>query len=393
MRVAINGIGVAGPTLAYWLRRHGHEPVLFEQAPALRTGGYVIDFWGVGYEIAGRMGILPALERQSYRMEALRLVAADGHRIAGLRLEALREQLDGRLLSLARSDLAATLFRACGDVRARFGVSIVGVRHDDERAVVELSDGTREAFDWVVGADGLHSRVRELAFGPEAQFERPLGCYVAAYQVRGYPRRDELTYVSHTVPKRQAARISLRDDLTLVLLIFRDELLSAAPTNEEEQRAALARVFGDMEWEVPEILERMKDADEIYFDRVSQIRLERWTRGRIALVGDAAACVSLLAGEGTGLAMTEAYVLAGELSRAGGDLTRAFEAYEARLRPFLAGKQRGALFFLGFFAPRTRLGLAFRDWAVRAASLPFLTNAIVGRSLRDDFELPDYETR
>jgi 2-polyprenyl-6-methoxyphenol hydroxylase-like FAD-dependent oxidoreductase len=390
MRVAINGIGVAGPTLAYWLRRYGDEPVLFERAPVLRTGGYIIDFWGLGYEIAEKMGLIAELAARSYHMQELRIVDEHGSRVAGLTLEALRAVADGRFLSVPRGDIAATIFRACGDVEARFGVSIVGIRQDGHRANVELSDGTSEAFDLVIGADGVHSRVRELAFVPESTCEQPLGCHVAAFRLRGYPHRDDLAYVSHTVPKRQAARISLRDDRTLVLLVFRDDLLETRPTSDPEQRAALKAVFGDMGWEVPEILRRMEDAEEIYFDRVSQVHLERWTHGRVALLGDAAACASLLAGEGTGLAMIEAYVLAGELHRAGGDHARAFAAYEALLRPFLARKQRAALSLLSFFAPRTGLALKLRDCAIKVASFPLLTKAFIGRTLRDALVLPTY---
>ena len=319
------------------------------------------------------------------------MVDTDGGRITGMDVEMIREQAGGRFISVARGDIASTIFRACGDVRSQFGVSIASVRQGGDAATVHLSDGTAEEFDLVVGADGLHSHVRELAFGPESEFERRLGCYVAAFRLRGYPRRDELTYVSHTIPKRQAARISLRDDDTLVLLIFRSELLATHPTSDAEQRAALRSVFGEMKWEVPDILDRMDDVDDIYFDRVSQIHLEHWTSGRIALLGDAAACASLLAGEGTGLAMTEAYVLAGELNRAHGDHAHAFTEYERLLQPLLAKKQKAALSFLGFFAPQTWIGLRLRDWAVKAASIPLLTKAIVDRTLREDFVLPDYD--
>ena len=144
-----------------------------------------------------------------------------------------------------------------------------------------LSNGRQERFDLVVGADGLHSQVRELMFGPEARFETPLGCHVAAFRLPGYPRRDELTYVSHTVPKRQVARVALRDDETLVLLICRSELIDGDPPREQ-QKAALRRAFGDMKWEVPEILDRMDKVDDVYFDRVSQIHLARWSAGRVA---------------------------------------------------------------------------------------------------------------
>lgn len=387
MKIGINGMGIAGPALAYWLRRFGHEPVMFEHAPKLRTGGYLIDFWGLGYMLAEKMGVIDRVLERGYAMDHLAMVDAEGHETAGLDIGPVRDQMRGRFVSIGRGDLAATIVQACEGIAAHFGVSIDGIEDDRDGVTATLSDGRAERFDLVVGADGLHSRIRELAFGPQAQFERPLGCHVAAFRAPGYPRRDELTYVSHTVPGRHVSRIALRGDDTLVLMVWRSELMPEG----SPPRQALHEVFGEMTWEVPELLARMDDADELYFDRVSQIRMDRWTRGRVALVGDAAACVSLLAGEGTGLAMVEAYVLAGELHRAAGDHARAFEAYEARLHQFLATKQKAALRMVGFFAPKTGLGLKIRDWAVELASVRWLSRLVVGGALRDDFELPSYD--
>jgi 2-polyprenyl-6-methoxyphenol hydroxylase-like FAD-dependent oxidoreductase len=156
------------------------------------------------------------------------------------------------------------------------------------------------------------------------------------------------------------------------------------------QRDALRRAFGDLGWEAPALLHALKDDVELYFDRVSQIHLPRWSVGRVALVGDAAACASLLAGEGTGLAMFEAYVLAGEIYRAGGDWAGALAAYESRLRGFVTAKQRAAISFRGFFAPRSALSLALRNLSINALSIPFLPKLLYGRWLRDDLELPEY---
>ena len=392
LRIAIIGIGVAGPTLAYWLRRYGHQPTLFEQAPQLRRGGYIIDFWGLGFEIANRMGLTPTLLERGYLMERLSMVDANGHELAGLNVERIRTLLQGQFVSLARADLAAALFHACDGVPAHFGVSIEGIQETTDGVVVTLSDGRREIFDLVVGADGLHSRVRALVFGAEALFERSLDCHVAAFRIRGYPRRDERVYVSHTVTKRQVARVALRDDETLALLICRSDLVGDDPPRDL-QKAALRRAFGGMQWEVPDLLDRMDDAGDLYFDRVSQIHLRHWSTGRVVLIGDAAACASLLAGEGTGLAMIEAYVLAGELHRSGGLIPDALAAFEARLGVFVRAKQKAALRFRGFFAPRTPLALRARNIAVGALSLPFIGERLIRRSLQDDFALPDYAAR
>ncbi len=389
MRVAINGVGIGGPTLAFWLQYYGHEPVLFEKAPNLRAGGYLIDFWGLGYEIAERMGILPTLRACAYRMERMRLVGADGRPQATAELSAMRDVLDGRFLSIPRADLSAALFGACNGVTTHFGVSLTNLAQNRDGVTVTRSDGHREHFDLVVGADGLHSKVRSCVFGPQLEFERFLDCYVAAARLRGYPHRDELTYISHTVPGRQVARVSLRDDETLVLLVCTGEGLSGDPLRDRLPET-LRRVFGDMRWEVPTILDALDRAGDVYFDRVSQVRLPHWSSGRVALLGDAAACPSLLAGEGTGLAMLEAYVLAGELHRADSDHTRAFAEYERRLRAFVAAKQRAALRLRGFFTPRNRVALSVRNLAVRALSHRFIAKRLLARSLHDDLDLPQY---
>ena len=391
MKVAINGVGVAGPTVAYWLKRLGHEPVLFEQAAALRTGGYLVDFWGLGYTIAERMGIVGDLRARGYEMERMRMVDSRGTDEAEVDLTRMREALHGRFVSIARSDLSAALFGSCDGIPARFGISIVGIEEDPVGSVVTLSDGTSEHFDVVIGADGLRSAVRALAFGRESQFERFLDCCIAAFRVVGYPHRDELTYVSHTVRHRQAGRVSLRNDETLVLLVWRPEPADRdIPREREAQQAGVRRAFGDMGWEMPELLEAMDHAVDFYFDRVSQIHMPRWSAGSVVLLGDAAACPSLLAGEGSGLAMLEAYVLAGELHRADGDASRGFAAYERRLRAFVTAKQRSALWFRGFFAPETSLGVVVRNIAVHAFALPFVAKPMLARALRDDLDLPEY---
>lgn len=393
MRVAINGTGVAGPALAWWLRHYGHEPVLFEKAPRLRTGGYIIDFWGVGYTVAEKMGLLPALFEQGYVLQALRLLGPGGRTAARLDVGAFRELLKGRYLSIARGDLAAAVYRACGDVEARFGRSVTGIEQHGRGVRVQSSDGSVEEFDLVVGADGLHSPVRALAFGPEAWFERPVGCYVAAFALPGYRPREELVYVGYAVPKRQVFRVALRGDYSSFLFVFREELLGTPPASPGERRDALRDVFRGVGWEVPQILARLDEVEEIYFDRVSQIRMDRWAEGRVALVGDAAACVSLLGGEGTGLAMAEAYVLAGELHRGAGDYAAAFRRYETKLRPFLKAKQAAALWLVGFFAPKTASGIFVRNLVTKLSSVSLFGRLFLGASLREDLELPDYGDR
>ncbi len=390
MRIVISGAGIAGPTLAYWLRRAGHVPTLVEHAPRLRTGGYVIDFWGLGYDVAQRMGIEAAVRHAGYEVQSLRAVDGAGRQLAQVSVDAFRRATDGRYTSIARSDLAAEIYATVADdVETLFGDTITAIHDRPDGVGLTFAHAPEREVDLVVGADGLHSTVRRLAFGDSGAHERYLGAMVAACVVDGYLPRDELTYVTYNVPGRQIGRFTLRDDRTLFLFVGRADRPGDVG-DVDACKAWLQDRFGDVGWESPQILAAVDSARDVYFDVVSQIRLDRWSQGRVALVGDAAACASLLAGEGTGLSMLEAYVLAGELHAADGDHLRAFAAYERRLRSFVEGKQDGALRMLGFFAAETRWGLWLRNLGMRAAQLPAVANLLVAREFRDEFELPDY---
>ena len=391
LRIAINGIGVAGPTLAFWLKKYGFEPVLFERSTALRDGGYVIDFWGVGYGIAEKMGILPALEKHSYHVKTLRMVNDKGETLAETNTQKLTAIAGEPMMSISRSALAAEIFRACDDVETHFGTHITGIEEGDHHITALLSNGTTENFDLVIGADGLHSKIRRLAFGPHDDFEKPLGAHVAAFRLKDYSPRDELTYLTYTKPGKQIARFSLRGNETLFLFVFTSNLMTAEPQNEAEEKATLRKLFKNSAWEADKILERMDEVDDIYFDSVSQIHMDNWFKGRTALIGDAAACASLLAGEGTGLAMAEAYTLAGELHRANGEHTIAYPKYQSRLKDFLDGKQTAAAKMIGFFVPKNKFQAWFYRVAIKASSWPPIGKLLVKRTISDDITLPDYE--
>lgn len=393
MKVLISGIGIAGPALAFWLERAGHEVTLVEVAPEIRSGGYVIDFWGIGFDVAEKMGLISEIRSLGYQMQEVRIVDDRGRTSSSFSAEVFARMTKGRYTSIRRSDISTTIFRALdGRVETIFGDSTKNIDDAGTSVQADFEKGPSRSFDMVVGADGLHSRVRNLVFGPEKEFEAPLGYHVAAFEAVGYPYRDELVYVSHGAPGKQISRFSMNDDRTLFLFVFRDELLRGeTPRTDEERKQSLSDIFSDTAWEWPAVKDALSPASDLYFDRVSQIKMDSWTKGRTALIGDAAACISLLGGEGTGLAITEAYVLAGSLAANNNDLATAFAEYQNRLMPFLKRKQTGAAKFASSFAPNTRLGLKFRDLVVNLLRIPFIANYFVGRDLRDDIQLPDYK--
>lgn len=393
MRVAINGAGIAGPSLGYWLQRSGHEVVLIEKAPQFRTGGYAVDFWGVGYTVAERMGILPEVREHGYAFREVRIVDERGRKVGGFSTDFLLQSMKDRFTSISRGDLAATIYRSVEHcIETLFDNSILAI---DERAtgvLVSFKHGAALEFDLVIGADGLHSNVREIVFGPERQFEKQLGYRVASFEVEGSRPRDELVFVIYSTSGRQVGRGALRGDRTMFSFLFASERLTGPePHNAKERKAVLHQAFADAGWECPQVLQAMDQISDLYYDRVSQIRMDGWSKGRVILIGDASACISLLAGEAAGMAMAEAYVLAGELNRAGPDYSAAFRRYEQLLRPFVEAKQKSARYFASAFVPKTPLGMWLRNPATKLMAFAPLFHYFFVRQLRDDFDLPNYD--
>jgi len=230
-----------------------------------------------------------------------------------------------------------------------------------------------------------------LVFGGQERFEWFLGYSVAAFDIAGYQPRDDDIYISYSTPGRQVGRLSLRNNRTLFLFIFADERGIRSDLDDvKSSKEILRSQFGNIGWECPKILNAMDSCDELYFDRVSQIRMDTWFQGRVGLVGDAAFCPSLLAGQGSALAMIGAYILAGELGKTKSSPVEAFRRYESLLHPFMLVKQKAAEKFAGSFAPKTRLGLFFRNQISKAFALPFVPKLVMGSSLLDRVDLPDY---
>ena len=395
MKVLISGAGIAGPTLAYWLSVYSIQSTLVERAPRLRRGGYAIDFWGRGFDVAERMRIIPEIRRDGYQIREFRLVNAQGRRIGGFNLDVFRAATAGRYVTIPRSDLAKNIYqKAEGHCETIWGDSITGIEQDAGGVEVAFERQPPRRFDVVIGADGLHSVVRKLVFGNEDRFERFLGYSVAAFEATGYQPRDEDVYVNYSTPGKQVGRLSMRNDRTLFLFVFADERdIAIDPHDTQAYRTVLRSEFGNLGWECPQILAAMEMCDELYFDRVSQIRMDTWSKGRVGLVGDAAFCPSVLAGQGSALAMVGAYVLAGELGRTGSSPEQALKRYEDQLHPFMLAKQKAAEKFASSFAPRTRLGLFLRNQITRAMAIPLVTKRLMRSTLLDRMDLPYYEEK
>ncbi len=394
MKVLISGAGIAGPTLAYWLAHYGFEPTIVEVTPRLRTGGYIIDFWGAGYDIAERMGLLPEIISKGYKVQELRVVGPNGDRVAGFPVDTFSQLTHDRYITIARSELAASIFgKIENNVETIFGDSIDRIEQNSEGIRVTLCSGVVREFDLLVGADGLHSRVRELAFGPESNFEKYLGYKVAAFQAEGYSPRDELVYVLYTQVGQQVGRFTMHDSRTLFLFTFADNDVHV-PEGVADQKALVRKRFENSGWECPRILNALESSGDFYFDRVSQIHMNPqqglWTRGRVTLLGDAASCVSLLAGQGSALAMIAAYILAGELHRCNGDYATAFQRYQDRFGPFVLKKQKTALRFAGSFAPKSSFSLFLRNQIFNLMSNRWIANLALGSGLTDKIKLPEY---
>jgi 2-polyprenyl-6-methoxyphenol hydroxylase-like FAD-dependent oxidoreductase len=302
--------------------------------------------------------------------------------------------MNGKFITVSRTDLAALIYhRIEGHVETKFGDSILGLIQDDSRVQVFFEGGQFREFDLVIGADGIHSPLRNLVFGSKAAVQRNLGYRVAAFEVAGYRPRDELVYLAHSAPGRMISRFAMCEDRTLFLFVFTDEHMRGPdPQDSADTKAALRRTFGGSGWETGQILEALDGANEVYFDRVSQILMKRWSLGRVGLIGDAAGAVSLMAGEGAGLAMVAAYILAGELHRANGDHRAAYRRYEQLMRPLVRRKQQAARAFASAFAPKTGPGLWTRNRATTLLETAPLADWIIRRQFRDSIELPVYAT-
>ncbi|MFE2037644.1 FAD-dependent monooxygenase [Streptomyces scopuliridis] len=338
-KVLISGASIAGPALAFWLNRYGFAVTVVEKAGTLRDGGYPIDVRGTALEVVRRMGILPRLRDAHIDLRRLTFLDGDGSEVASVNPHTVTGGVAGQDLEVRRGDLTSVLYTAVrDDVEFLFNDSIHTLDQSGHGVDVTFRGGSRRTFDMVFGADGLHSRTREFLFGPEEQFHRYLGYCFAGFTMRNTFGLSHETMMWNT-PGRAAALYAVgdNDDVHAFLNFAHPEPPFDAFRNPEAQRDLVTAVFADAGWEVPGMLAAMRDADDLFFDVVSQIRMPRWSSGRVALVGDAAYAPSFLTGQGSSLALVGAYMLAGSL--ADRDHAAGFAAYEHNTREFVTVNQ------------------------------------------------------
>ncbi|MEU6430042.1 FAD-dependent monooxygenase [Microbispora sp. NPDC046973] len=335
--VLISGASVAGPALAYWLHRHGFTPTIVERAPALRDGGYAVDFRGEAHlSILRRMGILDDIERARTGMGSMSYVNSAGKPLARMPADLFAGDVE-----ILRGDLARILYDATKEhTEYVFGDSVTSLTEDAHGVTVTFERGSPRRFDLVVGADGLHSATRRLAFGPEEDYVRHLGVYCAIFTTANHLGLDHTGHAYRTANRLVAMYSARHNTEAKAVFYFGSPILDLDRRDVARQQAVLAEHFAGNGWQSDRLLRDMRVAPDFYFDSVGQVRMDSWSRGRVALVGDAAYCPSSLSGMGTGLALVGAYVLAGELAAAHGDHRVAFAAYEREMRAYAEGCQK-----------------------------------------------------
>ncbi|MBP2367395.1 FAD-dependent monooxygenase [Pseudonocardia parietis] len=338
MKILVSGAGIAGLACALDLGTRGHDVTVVEYAHRLRLTGTPIDIRGDAVETVARMGLLAKIREQRIRMsELMQFVDSDGEPVARIPMAEVSDSDDD--IEIVRADLVHILADALpATATIRFSDSIDSLTDDGDGVDVELRSGHRERYDLVLGADGQHSAVRRLVFGPERDYLRHLGVYIAlaALPDEAWPDRVSSMY---NVPARMAG-IARYKDKALATFTFRSEPLDYDHHDLDAQKKILTDAFaGHTTWKIPQLLDAARTDPEFFFDSASQIHMPSWHRGRVALVGDAGYCAAFLSGRGTSLALTGAHLLAEELQRCGTDHTEAFHRYEARQRPYVTFAQ------------------------------------------------------
>ncbi|MDY9928011.1 FAD-dependent monooxygenase [Methanosarcina sp.] len=365
-KVLISGGGIAGLTLGILLKEKGWEPLVIERDTAVRTEGYMMGFFGTGWDVADRMGLLSDIKKVHYPIDYLEYVDRNGDpHFPAVPIEHVRKAFRGKYAFLRRPDLESILFNRAlaSGVKIRFGTTIQSIKEEENGLQVVFNDGTMGAFQLLFGADGVHSHVRELIFGPESQFARYIGYYVAAFHTPNHGYRIGRSLEIYEELGRVAWFYPLDANCIDAVYIFRHDNIGYLP--HEKRLAFVQEQFDGAGWIAEDALKKVSSSKPMYFDAMEQIIMPDWHKGRIALLGDACGCLTLTAVQGSHMAMAGAYVIAQELERYSGDYQSAFINYQQFLKPFVDRKQNGAIRFAGQFVPSSRTKMVVRYPLIR----------------------------
>ncbi|MFC7885098.1 FAD-dependent monooxygenase [Streptomyces sp. NPDC057376] len=385
--VLVSGASIAGPAVAFWLRRYGFAVTVVEKSAGLRAGGYPVDVRGTAVEVARRMGILPQLREAHVESRRVTFLDADGSEAAVVHPQVVAGGVEGRDVEVRRGDLARALYGAVRDeVEFVFDDSVEVLTEHEHGVDVTFRSGVRRSFDLVLGADGLHSRTRELVYGPEQRFHHYLGyCFTVFTMPNTFGLSHEV--LMWNTPGRAAALYAVEDadEVHAFLNFAGPEPGHDVLRDPRAQRDLVATTFADAGWEIPGMVAAMRRASDPFFDTVSQVRMPRWSSGRTALLGDAAHAPSFLTGQGSSLALVGAYVLAASLA-AHRDHTAAFAAYERDLRGFVELNQAQVADGDAALFPTTAAALERRNARLRALTT---SPPAAGRPAHTALALPD----
>lgn len=339
--VLVSGGGIAGMVAAHWLHRHGFEVTVVERASGPRPGGQAVDIRGVGLDVVERMGLMDEARRAHTRMRGMSILDPDGREIERSTERALSSgRLDSEDIELLREDLVRMVYEHTrADVEYLFGDSVTALTEDAGGVRVNFAGRASGTFDLVLGADGLRSTVRRLAFGPEERFVHHLGSYLSVFSAANFLALDHWQ-VWLSDGGAGFGIMSVRDNAELrVAFGFPSGPLAHARRDREALRRVVVDKLAALRWQGPRLAKAAEEASDFYCDAMAQVRMDHWSRGRVALLGDAGYCPSPLSGQGTSLALVGAYVLADCLGRADGDHRAGYARYERRMRDFVALNQ------------------------------------------------------